>query len=140
MTLVMIPGRHEPARFSPLVPAQFLAEWKWRLIEAADLVGGPIEAAKAAALLARLGAEPPDENDCHALVRLHRVLSLAEDLDEPRWIDLDPGSETVIKICLATDALELFLRVLAVAGKQSGPLPQLEESTPADPHSSRKVA
>ena len=140
MTLVMIPGRHEPARFSPLVPARFLARWGSRLIEAAGLVGGPIEAAKAAALLARLGVEPLDENDRHALVRLHRVLSLAEDPDEPRWIDLDPSSETVIRICLATDALERFLRVLDAAGKQSGPLPQLEESTPVDPHSSRKVA
>lgn len=140
MTLVMIPGRHEPARFPALVPARFLARWGWRVIEAAGLVGGAMEAAKAAVLLARLGVEPPDENDCHALVRLHRVLSLAEDPDEPRWIDLDPDSETVIRICLATDALERFLRVLAVAGKQSGSLPQLNEPTPADAPSSRKVA
>lgn len=140
MTLVMIPGRHEPARFPALVPARFLARWGWRVIEAAGLVGGAVEAAKAAAFLARLGAEPPDEDDCHALVRLHRVLSLAEDPDEPRWIDLDPGSEIVIRICLATDALERFLRVLDAAGNQPGPLPQLEESAPADAPSSRKVA
>lgn len=89
----------------------FVQNHRGALVAAVEAVAGSKEAARAKALLRHLAAARlVTDEDLAELVRLHRVLSLDVEVEDPRWMALDPDSEEVLRICLMTDALATLLR------------------------------
>ena len=81
------------------------------LVAAVETVAGPKEAARAQALLQHLAASSKvADDDLVQLVRLHRLLSLDVEVEDPRWMALDPGSDEVLKVCKMTDEVATLLR------------------------------
>lgn len=113
MTIHPIPFRAAPPERAALAALHGLVENHGEaLVEAAGLLGGPREAARALALLAGLGRVPrPTRSQRAELVRLHRLLRL--DLDPAHGAGLHPDDPRVHALCTLTDALGAVLAGLA---------------------------
>ena len=99
------------------------------LAEAAGLVAGPAEGARAAALAARVvGAARLGPGLCAELVRLHRLLSLR--LDPAHGADIHPDDPRVHAICELTDAVGDLLGAIAAVPEGVGPAPTAAAAAP----------
>lgn len=107
-----------PARLVPAERAEFLAVRRFMdengeaVVEAADLIAGPREAARAGALLAALGRAPQLTARLRAeLGWLHRLLAL--ELDPGHGVGVHPDDPRLHGICRITDALGDLLAEIA---------------------------
>ena len=109
-------------RMALLGARRFFAAQGEALAEAAGLVAGPAEAARAAALAARVaGAARLGPGLRAEFVRLHRLLSLR--LDPAHGADLHPDDPKVHVICLMTDEVADLLALVAAEPKDIDPAP-----------------
>lgn len=85
---------------------RFLRAHEDNLVAAVAAVAGPAEAARTKTLAEHLcDTSEVTADDIAEIDQIHQLLSLDLDVKDPRWMDLDPASEEVVRVCLVTDAV-----------------------------------